>query len=466
MTEPQLLRRRFRATCSLGWYLVDVAVVASVIYPWLADRYVEQQAAQLKERYERLVSRYKNVASHITKAFQRETGLKTIPLVPPPVQGMFPSINPLAAIERVAIWEDRVRVFNRAVEETSEEEWASQDPNELDGPSRVEIASLKLSRGAASMLFATEQLVCVIVAFAMILALIPCLQRASREIEFAQKFVAQLESGGNVDIDTLAQTPERSAAVDLMVTAVQKNPAQAHASADAAGERALTYLEKHERLTLAAYAVWFLPTVGFVGTLRGLAGALSVSDSPKNLSATIAYLQIAFDSSLVALLLAAPIVLLQHLFAIRIDRLQQQLVVALNVMPSTALTCSPLKPVMSPAWQLRVWNWLAGFPSAMRAAAQWVHWMVSPLRAIGRAACNAMSVAVDLMTSIFMRACSRFFKLERQWRSKVAGWIDPEPRPSKPEVHEANPDSDGTSIPINAPATPLFNAPDSGATAC
>ena len=62
------------------------------------------------------------------------------------------------------------------------------------------------------------------------------------------------------------------------------------------------------------YVVWVIPTVGFVGTVVGIAQALGLIDSPDTMDmGKITHsLGIAFNTTIIALVLSAIIVLLQN----------------------------------------------------------------------------------------------------------------------------------------------------------
>jgi biopolymer transport protein ExbB/TolQ len=84
-------------------------------------------------------------------------------------------------------------------------------------------------------------------------------------------------------------------------------------------------LHQHElglRYSLLRYLVWLIPTVGFIGTVVGIAAALDTAGSPPDItdadqlsawmSALTGDLGIAFDTTLIALILSAILVFLMH----------------------------------------------------------------------------------------------------------------------------------------------------------
>ena len=70
------------------------------------------------------------------------------------------------------------------------------------------------------------------------------------------------------------------------------------------------------RYLILRYIVWVIPTIGFIGTVVGIASGLSEAakniDAP-DLKAVTTKLAIAFDTTLIALILSAILVLLLHL---------------------------------------------------------------------------------------------------------------------------------------------------------
>jgi biopolymer transport protein ExbB/TolQ len=55
-------------------------------------------------------------------------------------------------------------------------------------------------------------------------------------------------------------------------------------------------------LAFSRFAQYAIPTLGFIGTVRGLGLALGQASAPEKLSEVVGYLAIAFDTTLVALL--------------------------------------------------------------------------------------------------------------------------------------------------------------------
>lgn len=92
--------------------------------------------------------------------------------------------------------------------------------------------------------------------------------------------------------------------------------AQDVAAAEAVAQSQSSVLadEMDSSLSMARYAAWAVPSIGFIGTVRGIGAALSLADSPRNLPDIVGYLSVAFDTTLIALLLSIVMMLVVHLF--------------------------------------------------------------------------------------------------------------------------------------------------------
>ena len=76
------------------------------------------------------------------------------------------------------------------------------------------------------------------------------------------------------------------------------------------------------RYSMLRYIVWVIPTIGFIGTVIGIAWTLSQVDpnAPDLLEKLTTYLAVAFNTTLVALILSAILVFLLHL----VQRLEEK----------------------------------------------------------------------------------------------------------------------------------------------
>lgn len=74
-------------------------------------------------------------------------------------------------------------------------------------------------------------------------------------------------------------------------------------------------------LGMLRFSIWAIPTIGFIGTVRGMGSALAAASSPQNTPLIVGHLGIAFDTTLVGLLLSLLLVFTKHRFDTVLDRL-------------------------------------------------------------------------------------------------------------------------------------------------
>ena len=67
------------------------------------------------------------------------------------------------------------------------------------------------------------------------------------------------------------------------------------------------------RYQILRYIAWVIPTFGFIGTVMGIAGALGGLSEANELENTLGHLATAFNTTLIALMLSAVLVLLIHM---------------------------------------------------------------------------------------------------------------------------------------------------------
>ena len=76
------------------------------------------------------------------------------------------------------------------------------------------------------------------------------------------------------------------------------------------------------------YLIWAVPSIGFIGTVRGIGEALSRADEALagNIYGMTSSLGVAFNSTLVALVISIVLMFLLH----QLQRLQDSLIVSVN----------------------------------------------------------------------------------------------------------------------------------------
>jgi biopolymer transport protein ExbB/TolQ len=106
--------------------------------------------------------------------------------------------------------------------------------------------------------------------------------------------------------------------IQRVVTQVQTNQSvdQANALLNSSLELALHEIDL--RYSMVRYVIWAIPTLGFIGTVMGIALALQFAGSvdlqdPSLLSQLSKHLAVAFNTTLLALVMSAVLVLVQHI---------------------------------------------------------------------------------------------------------------------------------------------------------
>lgn len=74
-------------------------------------------------------------------------------------------------------------------------------------------------------------------------------------------------------------------------------------------------------LGMLRFSIWAIPTIGFIGTVRGMGSALAAASSPENTPLIVGHLGVAFDTTLVGLLLSLVLVFFKHRFDTVVERL-------------------------------------------------------------------------------------------------------------------------------------------------
>jgi biopolymer transport protein ExbB/TolQ len=105
--------------------------------------------------------------------------------------------------------------------------------------------------------------------------------------------------------------------IQRVVTQFQTNQAVDQANALLNSSLELSLHEIDLRYSMVRYVIWAIPTLGFIGTVVGISLALAYAGSvdlqdPSLLSELTKRLAVAFDTTLLALVMSAVLVLIQH----------------------------------------------------------------------------------------------------------------------------------------------------------
>jgi len=141
------------------------------------------------------------------------------------------------------------------------------------------------------------------------------------------------ENGGDLEtvlsnLETLpAETRETPLVLTLMASLRRyliTSDVQNTSDAVESGVEALAIRQEAEN-SMIRYLIWAIPSIGFIGTVRGIGGALALADQALagDISGMTNNLGLAFNSTLVALLISVLLMFLLH----QLQRLQDGLVV-------------------------------------------------------------------------------------------------------------------------------------------
>ena len=169
-----------------------------------------------------------------------------------------------------------------------------------------------------------EQEICLILAIYCVVEILIRLYKLSKEqYLFEVDFVGQVESGETdlkstlEDLESLPRSVGQSQLVETLKASIRRyritsdvqNTSDAiQTSVDAVSMR----LEADN--TMLRYLIWAIPSIGFIGTVRGIGQALSQADQALSgdISEMTASLGIAFNSTFVALVISIFLMLLLH----------------------------------------------------------------------------------------------------------------------------------------------------------
>lgn len=117
--------------------------------------------------------------------------------------------------------------------------------------------------------------------------------------------------------------------IQRVVTQFQTNQSVAQANAILTSSLELALHEIDLRYSMVRYVVWAIPTLGFIGTVVGISLALAFAGSvdlqdPNLLAELTKRLAVAFNTTLLALVMSAFLVLVQHIVQAREERALNQ----------------------------------------------------------------------------------------------------------------------------------------------
>ena len=242
--------------------------------------------------------------------------------------GLLVSTIVVLAVYKGYIWPtaDEVKITN--------EIRASQNPE----------GSYVPEKSVAVMLENVEQMVCLILMmWATIIIVFKFLRLSGEQAMADHAFLKTARGERIIPEDALAHYKEVESQVrrtprlrgkilpDVILAALHRFDAtrSIQDAAHAVGERTeMAYEQLESDLSLVRYIAWAIPSVGFIGTVRGIGEALGQADMAiqGDISGVTSSLGLAFNSTFIALLLSIGLMLLVHLLQSR----QESLVIELE----------------------------------------------------------------------------------------------------------------------------------------
>ncbi|WDE05848.1 MotA/TolQ/ExbB proton channel family protein [Thalassomonas viridans] len=148
---------------------------------------------------------------------------------------------------------------------------------------------------------------------------------------YTMNFLAEDEDGEKADVEEVLKKLENSAfkdsgAMSTWITCIQRyiNTQNVQHASDAIStsiESLAAQLESGN--SMIRYVIWAIPSIGFVGTVRGIGAALAQAEEAVagNISGMVDKLGVAFNSTLVSLVISIILMLLLHLLNNRQDQM-------------------------------------------------------------------------------------------------------------------------------------------------
>ncbi len=242
--------------------------------------------------------------------------------------GLFVSIIVVTAVYKGYIWPtaDEVKITN--------EIRASQNPDGSHVP----------EKSIALLLENAEQMACLILMmWATIIIVFKFLKLSGEQAMADHAFLKTARGERIIPEDALAHYKEVESQLrraprlrgkilpDVILAALHRFDAtrSIQDAAHAVSERTeMAYEQLESDLSLVRYIAWAIPSVGFIGTVRGISEALGQADMAiqGDISGVTSSLGLAFNSTFIALLLSIGLMLLVHLLQSR----QESLVIELE----------------------------------------------------------------------------------------------------------------------------------------
>ena len=226
---------------------------------------------------------------------------------------------------------------------------ASQNPDEPVTPNRSFAVIMKNNEQLVCMILMTWALIIIVYKYLNLRA-----EQAVSKVNFVsispgERIIPDDALGFYKDVEGLQRRNHRlkgKILPEVILAALQRFDAT-HSIQDAAhavSERAeMAYEQLESDLSLIRYIAWAIPSVGFIGTVRGISEALGQADRAiqGDIGGVTSSLGLAFNSTFIALLLSIGLMLMVHLLQSK----QESLLIELEDFVSKSVVGAMKTPV-------------------------------------------------------------------------------------------------------------------------
>lgn len=177
-----------------------------------------------------------------------------------------------------------------------------------------------------------EQQACISIGlYCCFLMLYKSFRLLNEEKIYTYNFLEKFEKEGNIDIELVLKELEKSSykdtgAMSTWITCIKRfintqNVQHASDAITSSIESLSAQLESGNNMI--RYVIWAIPSIGFVGTVRGIGAALAKAEEAVsgNISGMVDMLGVAFNSTLVSLVISIILMFLLHLLNNRQDQM-------------------------------------------------------------------------------------------------------------------------------------------------
>jgi len=206
---------------------------------------------------------------------------------------------------------------------------ASQNPDGSFVPDRSMIVLLKNTEQEACLILMMWATIIIVFKFIKLSGEQSMAEHPFLKISRGERIIPEDALGHYKEVESqVRRTPRLQGKIlpDVILAALHRFDAtrSIQDAAHAVGERAeMAYEQLASDLSLVRYIAWAIPSVGFIGTVRGIGEALEQADMAikGDISGVTSSLGLAFNSTFVALMLSIGLMLMVHMLQSRQETL-------------------------------------------------------------------------------------------------------------------------------------------------